>query len=89
MQSQLLKDTPAIYAYFYNFIAGASPKVKGYVPDGIAIVEPARRHDRLRPARGRAPGGRGAAARASLTGGAQFAPTSHSDSRSASSRSCC
>jgi peptide/nickel transport system substrate-binding protein len=38
MQTQLLKDTPAIYAYFYNFIAGASPKVKGYVPDGIAIV---------------------------------------------------
>ena len=38
IQTQLLKDTPAIYAYFYNFIAGASPKVKGYVPDGIAIV---------------------------------------------------
>jgi hypothetical protein len=38
MQTQLLKDTPAIYAYFYNFIAAASPKVKGYVPDGIAIV---------------------------------------------------
>jgi peptide/nickel transport system substrate-binding protein len=38
MQTQLLKDTPAIYAYFYNFIAAASPKVKGYVPDGIAII---------------------------------------------------
>ena len=38
IQTQLLKDTPAIYAYFYNFIAAASPKVKGYVPDGIAIV---------------------------------------------------
>jgi peptide/nickel transport system substrate-binding protein len=38
IQTQLLKDTPAIYAYFYNFIAAASPKVKGYVPDGIAII---------------------------------------------------
>jgi peptide/nickel transport system substrate-binding protein len=38
IQTELLKDTPAIYAYFYNFIAAASPKVKGYVPDGIAIV---------------------------------------------------
>jgi len=38
MQLQLLKDTPVIYAYFYNFIAGTSPKVKGYVPDGLAVV---------------------------------------------------
>jgi peptide/nickel transport system substrate-binding protein len=39
MESQLLKDTPAIYAYFYNFIAGASTKVKGYVPDGGGVVD--------------------------------------------------
>jgi peptide/nickel transport system substrate-binding protein len=38
MQTILLKDTPAIYAYFYNFIAGSSPKVKGYVPDGLAVI---------------------------------------------------
>jgi peptide/nickel transport system substrate-binding protein len=38
IQLLLLKDTPVIYAYFYNFIAGASPSVKGYVPDGLAVV---------------------------------------------------
>jgi hypothetical protein len=38
MELMLLKDTPVIYAYFYNFIAAASPKVHGYVPDGIAVV---------------------------------------------------
>ena len=38
MQLELLKDTPAIYAYFYSYIAGASAKVKGYVPDGISVV---------------------------------------------------
>jgi peptide/nickel transport system substrate-binding protein len=38
IQLHLLKETPVIYSYFYNFIAAASPKVKGYVPDGIAVV---------------------------------------------------
>ena len=38
IQLQLLKDTPVIYGFFYNFIAAASPKVHGYVPDGIAVV---------------------------------------------------
>jgi len=38
MELQLLKDTPAIYSFYYNFIAAASPKVHGYVPDGIAVV---------------------------------------------------
>ena len=38
IETILLKDTPVIYAYFYNFIAAASPKVHGYVPDGIAVV---------------------------------------------------
>jgi peptide/nickel transport system substrate-binding protein len=38
MELQLLKDTPVIYSFFYNFIAAASPKVHGYVPDGIAVV---------------------------------------------------
>ncbi len=38
MQIQLLKDTPVIYAYFYNFMAGASTKVHGYVPDGGGVV---------------------------------------------------
>ncbi|NUR74923.1 MAG: ABC transporter substrate-binding protein, partial [Thermoleophilia bacterium] len=35
IELQLLKDTPVIYGYFYNFIAAASPKVHGDVPDGI------------------------------------------------------
>jgi peptide/nickel transport system substrate-binding protein len=34
----LLKDTPVIYAYFYNFIAATSKRVRGYVPDGMAWV---------------------------------------------------
>jgi peptide/nickel transport system substrate-binding protein len=38
IQQLLLKDTPAIYAYFYDFLAGASPKVHGYVPDGMAVI---------------------------------------------------
>jgi peptide/nickel transport system substrate-binding protein len=38
MEETLLHDTPAIYAYFYNYIAAASHKVKGYVPDGISVV---------------------------------------------------
>jgi peptide/nickel transport system substrate-binding protein len=38
IEEQLLKDTPVIYAYFYNYIAATSHKVKGYVPDGISVV---------------------------------------------------
>jgi peptide/nickel transport system substrate-binding protein len=38
LQTLLLKDTPAIFSYFYNFIAASSPKVKGYVPDGMAVI---------------------------------------------------
>jgi peptide/nickel transport system substrate-binding protein len=38
IQLQLLKDTPVVYAYFYNFIAAASPKVHGYQPDGMAVI---------------------------------------------------
>jgi peptide/nickel transport system substrate-binding protein len=38
IQQHLLQETPVIYSYFYNFIAAASPKVRGYVPDGIAVV---------------------------------------------------
>jgi peptide/nickel transport system substrate-binding protein len=38
IQLQLLKDTPAIYAYFYNFIAATSPRVHGYVPGGMADI---------------------------------------------------
>jgi peptide/nickel transport system substrate-binding protein len=38
MQLALLKDTPVIYAYFYNYIAGTASKVNGYVPDGISVV---------------------------------------------------
>jgi peptide/nickel transport system substrate-binding protein len=38
IQLLLLHDTPAIYAFFYDFMAGASPKVHGYVPDGMAVM---------------------------------------------------
>ncbi len=38
MQLALLKDTPVIYSYFYNYIAGTASKVNGYVPDGISVV---------------------------------------------------
>ena len=38
MELQLLKDTPVIYAYFYNYIAATSSKVKNYTPDGISVV---------------------------------------------------
>ena len=38
MQLELLKDTPVIYSYFYSYIAGTASKVKGYVPDGISVV---------------------------------------------------
>jgi peptide/nickel transport system substrate-binding protein len=38
LQQHLLRETPVVYGYFYNFIAATSAKVKGYVPDGIAVV---------------------------------------------------
>jgi peptide/nickel transport system substrate-binding protein len=38
LQTILLKDTPVIYSYFYNFIGATSPKVQGYVPDGMAVI---------------------------------------------------
>jgi peptide/nickel transport system substrate-binding protein len=38
IQRLLLRDTPVIYAYFYNFIAATSKKVKGYVPDGMGWI---------------------------------------------------
>src|SRR5438874_2605070 len=38
IEQTLLHDTPVIYAYFYNYIAATSKRVKGYVPDGISVV---------------------------------------------------
>ncbi|MBA2741824.1 MAG: ABC transporter substrate-binding protein [Actinobacteria bacterium] len=38
LQTQLLKDTPVIYAYFYNFIAATGANVRGYVPGGMADI---------------------------------------------------
>ena len=35
IQRLLLQDTPVIYAYFYNYIAATSKKVKGFTPDGL------------------------------------------------------
>jgi peptide/nickel transport system substrate-binding protein len=38
MQTILLADTPVIIAYFYDWIAAASPKVKGYVTEGLGAI---------------------------------------------------
>jgi peptide/nickel transport system substrate-binding protein len=38
IELMLLKDTPVIYSYFYNFIAAADAKVHGYQPDGMAVI---------------------------------------------------
>jgi peptide/nickel transport system substrate-binding protein len=38
IQRLLLKDTPVIYAYFYNFIAATAKNVRGYVPDGMGWI---------------------------------------------------
>jgi peptide/nickel transport system substrate-binding protein len=38
LQTILLRDTPAIYAYFYNFIAATGQNVRGYVPGGMADI---------------------------------------------------
>jgi peptide/nickel transport system substrate-binding protein len=38
IQRLLLKDTPVIYAYFYNFIAATARNVRGYVPDGMGWI---------------------------------------------------
>ena len=38
IQRLLLKDTPAIYSYFYNFIAASGKNVNGYVPDGMGWI---------------------------------------------------
>jgi peptide/nickel transport system substrate-binding protein len=38
IQRLLLQDTPVIYAYFYNFIAASSRRVRGYVPDGMGWI---------------------------------------------------
>jgi peptide/nickel transport system substrate-binding protein len=38
MQTILLNDTPVIIAYFYDWIAAGSPKVKGYVTEGLGAI---------------------------------------------------
>jgi peptide/nickel transport system substrate-binding protein len=38
IEQTLLHDTPAIYGYFYNYIAATSKRVHNYVPDGISVV---------------------------------------------------
>ena len=38
IQALLLKDTPAIYGYFYNFVAATSKNVKGYTPDAMGVI---------------------------------------------------
>ena len=38
LELKLLADTPAIYGFFYNFIAATGKNVKGYTPSGMADV---------------------------------------------------
>ncbi len=38
LQQHLLRETPVIYAYFYNFIAATGQNVRGYVPGGMADI---------------------------------------------------
>ena len=38
MQLILLKDTPVILPYFYNYLAAGSKKVKGYKADAQGTV---------------------------------------------------
>ena len=32
----LLRDTPVVTDYFINYVTASTPKVKGYVPEGIS-----------------------------------------------------
>ncbi len=73
-----------IYSYFYNFIAGTASKVKGYVPDGIAVV-----NLRGRDGSRRRLGGAGLRGRLPAFDATRGSATRSTGSRSASSRSCC
>ena len=35
----LLSDTPVVFAYFYNYVAAGTSKVKGYQPEGLGAIE--------------------------------------------------
>jgi peptide/nickel transport system substrate-binding protein len=35
----LLRDTPVVFAYFYNYVAAGTSKVKGYQPEGLGAIE--------------------------------------------------
>ena len=36
----LLRDTPVVFAYFYNYVAAGTSKVKGYQPEGSRSGSP-------------------------------------------------
>lgn len=38
MQTILLNDTPVIIAYFYDWIAVGSSRIRGYVPEGLGAI---------------------------------------------------
>lgn len=38
MQTILLNDSPVIIAYFYDWIAAGSPRVRGYVTEGLGAI---------------------------------------------------
>ncbi len=35
----LLSDTPIVFAYFYNYVAAGTSKVKSYQPEGLGAIE--------------------------------------------------
>jgi peptide/nickel transport system substrate-binding protein len=35
----LLRDTPVVFAYFYNYVAAGTSKVKGYQAEGLGAIE--------------------------------------------------
>jgi peptide/nickel transport system substrate-binding protein len=35
----LLRDTPVVFSYFYNYVAAGTAKVKGYQPEGLGGIE--------------------------------------------------
>ena len=38
IEKLLIDETPAIYSYFYNFIAATNGKPQNYIPDGLGVI---------------------------------------------------
>jgi len=39
IEGLLLRDTPVVFAYFYNYVAAGTSRVKGYQPEGLGGIE--------------------------------------------------